>query len=107
MLQQLSDSGCSSLIQLSLGLLPHVGLMKTLLNASPRLTSLCVEFQTAIWGLQFNLDHAGTAEPNTSGAVSTIQNVWLLLNVEQGGSFNALNFMHMWSSGSCFILNDT
>ncbi|XP_007542051.1 leucine-rich repeat-containing protein 41 [Poecilia formosa] len=65
-LQQLSDSGCSSLAHLSIGLLPHVGLMKTLLNASPRLTSLCVEFQTAIWGPQFNLDRAGTAEPNTS-----------------------------------------
>uniref|UniRef100_A0A3P9Q6A3 Leucine-rich repeat-containing protein 41 n=1 Tax=Poecilia reticulata TaxID=8081 RepID=A0A3P9Q6A3_POERE len=65
-LQQLSDSGCSSLVHLSIGLLPHVGLMKTLLNARPRLTSLCVEFQTAIWGPQFNLDHAGTAEPDTS-----------------------------------------
>ncbi|XP_043984883.1 uncharacterized protein lrrc41 isoform X2 [Gambusia affinis] len=65
-LQQLSDSSCSSLIQLSIGVLPHVGLMKTLLNASSRLTSLCVEFQTAIWGPQFNLDPAGTAEPDAS-----------------------------------------
>ncbi|KAM4739713.1 leucine-rich repeat-containing protein 41 isoform 2-T2 [Anableps anableps] len=64
-LKQLSDSSCSSLIHLSIGLLPHVGLMKTLLNANPRLTSLCVEFQTVIWGPPFDLN-LGTAEPDMS-----------------------------------------
>ncbi|XP_047230866.1 leucine-rich repeat-containing protein 41 isoform X2 [Girardinichthys multiradiatus] len=65
-LKQLSDSSCSSLVHLNIGLLPHIGLMKTLLNASPRLTSLYVEFQTVMWGPQFNLDHLGTAEPDIS-----------------------------------------
>lgn len=65
-LQQLSESSSSSLLHLSIGLLPHVGLMQTLLTASPKLTSLYVEFQTVLWEPQLNVDHPGTAEPDTS-----------------------------------------
>lgn len=66
-LRQLSDRSSSSLLHLSIGLLPHVGLMKTLLTASPKLTSLCVEFQAVLWEPQLDVDQPGTAEPDTSG----------------------------------------
>ncbi|XP_075997699.1 leucine-rich repeat-containing protein 41 isoform X2 [Genypterus blacodes] len=42
-LKQLSDNSSSSLIDLSIGVLPNMKLMETLLNASPNLRSLTVE----------------------------------------------------------------
>lgn len=42
-LKQLSDNSSSSLTDLSIGVLPNMKLMETLLNASPNLRSLTVE----------------------------------------------------------------
>ncbi|XP_038132388.1 leucine-rich repeat-containing protein 41 isoform X2 [Cyprinodon tularosa] len=57
-LKQLSDASRSGLVHLNVGILPCIGLLKTLLTAGPRLQALCVEFQEALWGPQCLLDHA-------------------------------------------------
>lgn len=48
-LKQLSESPRSSLTELTVSVLPHTELVDTLLEASPNLTSLCVELLTGHW----------------------------------------------------------
>uniref|UniRef100_A0A1A7XTI1 Leucine-rich repeat-containing protein 41 n=1 Tax=Iconisemion striatum TaxID=60296 RepID=A0A1A7XTI1_9TELE len=48
-LKKLSDSSCSSLTELSIGVLPSIEFMMTLVESFPRLTSLSVEIQKSIW----------------------------------------------------------
>lgn len=48
-LKQLSESACSSLTELSVSVLPHTELVDVLLDASPNITSLCVEVLTVHW----------------------------------------------------------
>lgn len=49
-LKQLSDSSQSVLSHLSIGVLPRSSLLETLLDASPKVTSLHVEIQTVTCG---------------------------------------------------------
>uniref|UniRef100_A0A1A8I0S1 Leucine-rich repeat-containing protein 41 n=1 Tax=Nothobranchius kuhntae TaxID=321403 RepID=A0A1A8I0S1_NOTKU len=48
-LKKLSDSSCSSLTELSIGVLPSIELMINIVESFPRLTSLSVEIQKAFW----------------------------------------------------------
>ncbi|XP_068449376.1 uncharacterized protein lrrc41 isoform X2 [Clinocottus analis] len=65
-LKQLSESARSSLIELSISVLPCTRLVEVLLDASPHLTSLHAEIQTLMWE-RLPLPHSRTVEPDKSG----------------------------------------
>lgn len=69
-LKQLSGSSRSSLTHLSISALPYTSLVEILLDASPKVTSLHVEIQTVMWGLDIPSHHSTTAESELPGAVS-------------------------------------
>lgn len=68
-LKQLSESSCSSLTDLNIGVLPYAKLVGVLLDASPGVTSLHVEIQTVLWGPRLLPHHPRTAESHMSGTV--------------------------------------
>ncbi|GAA6226197.1 leucine-rich repeat-containing protein 41 [Lates japonicus] len=65
-LKQLSESSCSSLTDLNIGILPYAKLVGVLLDASPGVTSLHVEIQTVLWGPRLLPHHPRTSESHMS-----------------------------------------
>ncbi|XP_068175188.1 leucine-rich repeat-containing protein 41 [Antennarius striatus] len=65
-LRLLSDSSLGSLANLDISVLPHIKLILILLDASPNITSLHVEIQSAIWGPTFSSYDPRTTESSTS-----------------------------------------